>query len=217
MTRFGKVEFDAWYKTYDPDFIDLSIKSNIRNSWLTFQNVMSGEHKDSIIKPINRYVEKLYPMPKLISINVDEIVLQQQNHAEFYLNVEDDGSFYNVDKPHMRQYYQSAEQKDQIENCFDSLYKFYIPWVIDEDVEVSIEQAQDSPFFVYPQKHKFVKINKDINYLHPGFVSFRFKKVGAHMTKDGTYGKILIGSPMFNIRIKADKELIKKIGNIYNV
>lgn len=215
MSTYGFVDFNAWYNTYDPDFVDINMKSNVRDSWLSFQKVLSGRFKDSPLKPINRYVEALYPMPKLLSISEDEILLQQQNHAEIQLIINNDGSFYNVDKPHIRQYYRSAENYDLPDNCFDGLYKFYMPWILDADVLVHIEQPDSSPFFIYEKEYSFKSISKDTYYFHPDFIKFHFKNVGSQMIDGNTYGKILIGSPMFNIRIKAGKDLIKEIGNMY--
>lgn len=213
MTKFGIVDFDIWNNTNDPDFIDINLKSNVRHSWLSFNRITEGKYKDSVIKPINKYVEVLYPQPELISISEEEIVLQQKNHAEIAIGYKN-GILTTVDKPHIRQYYNSLEDQDILETCFPKVFKFYVPWILDEDTKVIFEAVDESPFNVYRSTHTFNKINNVI-YYNPPFVSFSFKKFGSHMIRDTSYGKILIGTPMFNIKIKTNKELTRKIKEFY--
>lgn len=214
MTNFGIVDFDIWNNTNDPDFIDINLKSNVRYSWLSFNRIAKGKYKDSVIKPINKYVEVLYPQPELMSISEEEIVLQQKNHAEIAIGYKN-GILTTVDKPHIRQYYNSADTYDIPDFCFPKVFKAYMPWIFDENIEVAIEPIEGSPFFIYPTTHQFTKVDTNSLYYSPPFIPFSFKNVGSHMIRDKAYGKILIGSPMFNIIIKSNKEIRRKIEKFY--
>lgn len=78
-------DFNVWYNTYDPNFIDITEKSRIPDKWANYERVLSGKYAESIIKPLNKYVEALYPAPKLVSIEDDVVTLRQHNHAEIFL------------------------------------------------------------------------------------------------------------------------------------
>jgi hypothetical protein len=101
--------FDIWYETKDPNFTQISHASNIPHHWLSYQTVLSGQYSNSIIKPTNLYVQRLVPPPKLISITDNIVRLRQGNHAEFFLLEQHDGSFYNIDRPWLRQYYNTDQ------------------------------------------------------------------------------------------------------------
>lgn len=207
--------FNIWYETEDPNFIEISMKSNIPRNWLSYQNILIGRHKDSIIKPINRYVERLVPSPELVSIKDNIVRLRQGNHAEIFLLERDDGSFYNVDRPWMRQYYNTSQSGyDTPNGCFPGAYKFYVPWILDESAYVSIEPVEDSPFYVYPQAMNCHTIEKSLEYLHPFFVPFHFKKLGDHMVTE-KFGKIKRQSPMFDMVFSATDIMIDRIKEFY--
>lgn len=207
--------FNIWYETEDPDFIDISIRSNIPRGWLSYQVILAGTNRDSIIKPINRYVERLVPVPELVSIENNVVRLRQGNHAEIFLLEKDDGSFYNVDRPWMRQYYNTSQSGyNTPDDCFPGAYKLYIPWILDEQVSVSIEPVKDSPFHIYPQIVSCHPVQNDIEYLYPFFVSFHFKKVGDHMVTE-KFGKIQRQSAMFDIVFSATDIIIEKIKDFY--
>lgn len=208
-------DFTVWYDTYDPSFIDISRKSRLPDKWLNFQKVMNGPYKNSIIKPINRYVEALYPAPDLISIENNEVRLRQRNHAEFFL-LSQDGNFRNLDRPWMRQYYNTREEPQNVDGCFPGAFKFYVPWIIDARVDVSFEAPKDeeSPFLVYPKKVVYAEIPADTDYIEPEFVKFNFKSTGSHM-EDQEFGRILRRSPMFDIVFKADDIIVERVRKFY--
>ncbi len=207
--------FNIWYETEDPNFIDISTRSNIPRGWLSYQAILNGPNKDSIIKPINRYVERLVPAPELVSIENNIVRLRQRNHAEIFLLEKDDGSFYNVDRPWMRQYYNTDQSGyDTPDNCFPGAYKLYIPWILDEYASISIEPVENSPFYVYPQTINCNPIPNNLEYLYPFFVSFHFKKVGDHMVTE-KFGKIQRQSAMFDMVFSATDIIIGKIKDFY--
>lgn len=208
-------DFDIWYKTKDPIFSDISKKSRLPEKWISYSNVLSGKYKDSILKPINSYVENLYQPPELVSIEDNNVRLRQGNHAEFFLLEKRDGRFVNIDRPWMRQYYNTEESHMPMAGCFPGTFKFYVPWYIDADVHVFYEQsAVDSPFYVYQNQSKHLVIEEDTEYLEPDFVSFHFKRVGPHMVND-RFGKIKRESAMFDIVFQADDIIVERVRKFY--
>jgi hypothetical protein len=215
-------DFTLWYDTYDMSFVELNLRSRVPKKWMKYQNVINGRYSDTIIKPINRYVEILYPMPDLVDISNNTIRLRQRNHADFYLLVSDEGipgkrgNFYNVDRPHLRQYYQTKEAQVIPEGCFDGTYKFYVPWFIDQEVEVLIEQPKDeeSPFFIYSKSFLSKKIPASEEFIEPEFVTFHFKKAGPHMEAED-FGVIYKKTAMFDIVFQADDIMIERVRDFY--
>lgn len=206
--------FNIWYETYDPDFIDINRLSRVPPQWLTYARITEGKYLDSPIKPVNKYVEALYPGPTLVDITNNIVTLQQKNHADFFLLVRSNGEFYNVDRPWQRQYYQTKEAFDIPDNCFQEVYKFYVPWFVDDAVEVSFEGIDKSPFHIYNKKDMFHKIHGVPQFVEPMMVPFSFKRVGKHM-EDEDFGIIKRGSPMFNMKFYASDTLIEKIRKFY--
>jgi len=207
-------KFNIWHETYDPLFFDISIRSRLPEKWLSYQYIKNAKYKTSPIKPINRYVESLYPCPKLLSIKDNIVTLQQENHADFFLLLKKDGSLYNVDRPWMRQYYKTKYEPQIPEDCFNYVYKFYTPWYVDFDGEVIYKQSENSPFYIYEFTAKHNLVNQYTRYLEPNFVPFSFKKIGNHMIDDG-FGKILRGNSMFDIVFKADDIMINRVREFY--
>jgi hypothetical protein len=206
--------FNIWYETYDPSFVDINLQSRVPLKWMIYKRVLEGQYKDSVIKPLNKYIERLYPKPKLISINKNIVRLRQYTHADIFLLVKETG-LYDVDRPWIRQYYQTKFNPGIPNNCFDKVYKFYLPWFIDEDIEIFIDQPQeDSPFHIYPQTDKYFKINSNQDFVEPMFVPFSFKKEGEHMI-DAEFGIIKKPSPMFDIIFNANDILLQRVRNFY--
>lgn len=206
--------YNIWYETYDPIFSDISKQSRLPNKWISYQNINNKKYSHSFIKPINKYVEMLYPCPRLISIDDNIITLRQHNHAEFFLLNNQEG-FYNLDRPWMRQYYQTRYSPDIPENCFPKTYKFYVPWYIDLNTEIRYTKTNvESPFFIYENNTMHNNINKDAFFLEPDFVYFNFKSVGTHMV-DSNFGKIARNQPMFDIVFNADDIIVERVREFY--
>jgi hypothetical protein len=206
--------FNVWYETYDPLFSDISKKSRLPEKWISYQYIKNNYYKQSFIKPINRYVEALYPKPNLISINDNTVTLRQHNHADFFLLVENNGILYNLDRPWMRQYYNTKYSTEIPNDCFNYIYKFYTPWYVDFEGNVEYKNIENSPFHIYDISIKHNSVSQQLNYLEPNFIPFSFKKIGDHMVDDG-FGKILRGSPMFDIIFKADDIMISRVKEFY--
>lgn len=214
IIQSNNYNFNVWHETYDPLFFDISFKSRLPEKWISYQYVKNSKYKNSIIKPINKYVEALYPPPSLINIKQNVITLRQYNHADFFLLVKEDGSLYNVDRPWMRQYYKTKYQSEIPDICFNYIYKFYAPWYIDFAGEVKYLQSENSPFYVYDISYTHNIVNDNTRFLEPDFIPFSFKKVGSHMIDEG-FGKILRGSAIFDIVFKADDIMINRVKEFY--
>lgn len=208
--------FNVWYETSDPNFTAISQASNIPVHWLSYQTVLSGPYRESIIKPTNLYVQRLVPPPQLVSITDKTVRLRQLNHAEIFLLEKNDGTFYNMDRPWMRQYYNTDQSRQTTpDGCFDKAFKFYVPWFIDDNVSVRIEPPETkSPFVIEPQQINYYASRADAEYVEPAFVPFYFKKDGNHMVKDG-FGKIPRQSAMFDMVFTANDIMIDKVRNFY--
>lgn len=208
-------DFSIWYNTYDPIFSEISKKSRLPDKWISFQNVINGEYKDSILKPINRYVEKLYPKPELVNINNNIITLRQNNHAEFFLLIKNNKTFYNLDRPWMRQYYNTKFSPAIPENCFNGTYKFYVPWFIDAKVKIDYKIPDcDTPFFIYETQSEWEQVSETEKYIEPDFVAFNFKNIGPHMVNE-RFGKIKRNSAMFDMVFEADDIIVERVRKFY--
>lgn len=210
-------DFDIWYKIKDPIFSEISKNSRIPDKWLVFSKIINSEYGNSIIKPINKYVQALVPPPNLVSIVGNTVRLRQENHAEFFLLYDEKNkNFKNIDRPWMRQYYNTDDNFAIPDNCFDKIFKFYVPWYIDADTEISyLQPSTDSPFKIYEVSAFHNTIDHTKKYLEPDFVPFSFKKVGSHMI-DNLYGKIKRQSAMFDISFQCDDIMLERVKEFYN-
>lgn len=207
-------DFKIWYKSPSESFLYINERSRVFPRWLSYQEVLQDPRfSNSILKPINMYAKYLYPGPKLLSIENNMVTLQQGNHAEIFL-LEDSEGFYNIDRPWVRQYYLSDKECDLPPNCFPGVFRFYIPWLINADVDVEIFQADDSPFVIHEKMISFNRIDPSTKKIDPEFVHFHFKNKGSHMVEDG-FAKIPRQSPMFNIRFLANDIIVNEIKEFY--
>lgn len=206
-------DFDIWYNSFDPNFTEISLKSMIPMKWVSYARVAEGKYKDSIIKPINKYVEALYPAPKLVSIDGNTVTLRQHTHAGIYL-LEQNGKLKALDRPWMRQFYQSRHEFKKNNECFDDVFVFYVPWFIDANINVRFIDVENSAIRTYPTATRYSVIAPGAHFIEPAFVPFRFYKVGPHMDREG-FGKVLKGTPMFDIVFEADDTIIEKIKEFY--
>lgn len=211
----SQYDFEIWDKTYSPDFVDINLKSRVPEKWMNLYYVLAdAKYSDSIIKPINGYAKNFGVMPRLISIVDNIVTLRQYNHAEIYLLVKD-GSVVTMDRPWVRQYYRSSEPFECPDECFPDQYAFYMPWKIDEDLELLVTSSgEDSPVHVFDKKIINTKIDQSVRHVSSPLIPFYFKSVGTHMVNT-EYGRIRLDSPIFDIVFKANDELVEKIKALY--
>lgn len=222
-----KEDFFIWHKSKSESFLWINKRSRVPSRWLSYVEGIKGKDKD-IVKPINLYVDRLYPKPKLISIDNNTVTLQQTNHAEIFLvsspeiinTMERDEPYkerimWNLDRPWIRQYYLSDKTDfSDPATCFSQTFRFYVPWIIDEDISIEIKQPEDSPFSILEDTINFKKILNNTQQIDPPFVHFQFKKIGSHMI-DEDYGKISRLSPMYNMVFEASDIMVKEIRRFY--
>jgi hypothetical protein len=220
-------DFFIWHKSKSESFLWINKRSRVPSRWLSYPEGIKGKDND-IIKPINLYVDRLYPKPKLISIDNNVVTLQQTNHAEIFLvnspeiinTMERDEPYkerimWNLDRPWIRQYYLSdREDFGDSATCFNQTFRFYVPWIIDENISVDIRQPESSSFLISEDTISFKKIPNSTQHVDPPFVHFQFKKIGNHMI-DQEYGKISRFSPMYNMVFEASDIMVKEIRRFY--
>jgi hypothetical protein len=207
-----KLDFHAWEKGNKDSFLDINLKSNVKDEWLEYKEVVNSEYKDSIIKPINKYMQKLATPPSLVSIVDNVVTLRQDNFAEVYL-LENKNSFTAMEKIHMRQFYLSDKKNNENKECFEKVYRWAMTWFIDFDgMEIKISNIDNSPFYFYDISYLSSKENSYM--VDPKMLFFQFKRVGSHM-KDEEYGRIKRGQPAFLISFKADDHVIEKVKEFY--
>jgi hypothetical protein len=202
-------DFDIWYKSKKESFLYINERSRVFPRWLTTEGILDN---NNVLKPINLYAKNLYPAPTILSLK-NPTVLQQKTHAEIFL-LNDSREFYNIDRPWIRQYYLSDQDHTLPENCFPGIFRFYIPWVIDDDLVVKIKQSDNSPFFVYEKEITFNKIDSNTKKIDPQFVHFHFKKEGNHMI-DESFSKIPRQSPMYNIEFLGNDIIGERVREYY--
>jgi len=204
-----------WYETKDPDFIDLSFKSMVKPSWMSYQEVLNGPYKDSIVKPLNNYVQNIGHQPSLLSINGDEITIRYHLAADMFLLKQGDEPLYHVDRLWMRQYYNTSYSMPEQEDCFEGTYKFFVPWFIDANVEVTyLQPSVESAFLINKETDFWHQPPRDADLLQPHFVYFKFKNTGSHM-EDHELGIPRRGDPMFDMTFRGDAIIVDRIKEQY--
>lgn len=205
--------FDIWYETYDPDYLDINIKSRVPDQWLRLDSV-SDKYANSILKPTNQYTEYMCPAPDLVSIDGNQVRLRQKTHAEIMIkNII--GEFSTIEKLWLRQYYQSSVGATDEVNCFKEGFLFFSPWVLDEDISVKIEGILDSPFEINTSHVLFNKIDKDSEFINPPSVNFAFKRYGQHMKEQNSWGIIRKATPIYDMVFSANDIIVERIKDFY--
>lgn len=192
---------DFWVKSADLSFSEIVNGSNCRRLYVEYQYVLSNDLvKNSILKPVNDYAYNLYRAPEIVKYEDGYAYLRQRTHAEILIRKNYKDGLYFLDRPWIRQFYPSLE-KFKIEDCFLVVHKAYSPWFIDLEREYEVLQVEDeyTPFVIKPTKLNRVETNATI--IEPNFVHFLIKKSGDHMVDTG-HGKISIGTPIYDIKIK---------------
>lgn len=208
-------DFNIWYKSYTESFLYINERSNIKNDWLDYSRVLSGPYGNSIIKPINLYMEKMSQPPKLLSIENNFVTLQQQTFAEIMLlKRKNQTRLSAMEKIHMRQFYYGALNTKNDVDCFNEIFRFAMPWIVDvPNLRISITNSENSPFTVFDTEINSIE-TAEIKRIDPEMIFFKFKKIGRHMV-DEEYGKIKLFSPMFNMSFHADDIMIDRIKEFY--
>ena len=206
---------DFWLKSIDLSFAEIVNGSNCRRLYVEYQYILSNDIvKTSLIKPINDYAYHLYPAPDLIKYVDGYVYLRQRTHAEILIRKNYKDGLYFLDRPWIRQFYPSHEKLKQ-EDYFLVVHRAYCPWFIDSDKEFEVLQVKDeySPFYIKEQVMN--KVNTNASIIEPNFVHFLFKKTGTHMVDPG-HGKISIGTPIYDIKVKLNEDEYKQLLSFYD-
>lgn len=188
-----------WLNSKNLSFQEIQKSSNVNAKW-TKQNFLNND----ILQPINVYAFNFIHKPDIILEN-DQLILRQKTHAEIWLE-EINGVLYAVDKPQQRQFYPSAIIMKQSGDFFIPTFKFYTPWIINDNVTCLIKSSPGSLFFVNHTVFNFKK--KDNEFVEPAWADFLIKKSEKFIKNK--YEIVSIGEPMFDIIIK-DKKVIERI------
>jgi hypothetical protein len=196
---------DFWLKSYAMSFKDIVDKSNCSRRYVEYQYILKNKDIcNNILKPVNDYAYNLYPRPTFVKYEDGFLYLRQRTHAEIWVRKDSGVGFYFLDRPHIRQFYPSLETLSS-KDSFIMPHKFYIPWFFDLEKKFNVLQVTDEycPFVIKEQTLN--KINTNVDILEPNFVHFLFKKNGEHMINE-KHGRIEIGTPMYDIKIKMTQE-----------
>jgi hypothetical protein len=206
---------EFWLSTYDMSFSDIVNKSNCNRLFVEYQHVLKNDAvKNSILKPVNDYAYNLYPAPEFLKYEDGYVYLRQRTHAEIWVKLDYTLGVYFLDRPHIRQFY-CSDKILKADNTFLSTYRFYNPWFFDLNREYEIVAVHDefTPFVI---EELVVPIfNTNVTILEPNFTHFLFKKSGDHML-DPTHGKISIGTPMYDMKIKVNDKELKSLKDFYS-
>lgn len=206
---------DFWVNSVDLSFSEIVNGSNCRRLYVEYQYVLSNDLvKNSILKPVNDYAYHLYKAPDLVKYEGGYAYLRQRTHAEILIRKNYKDGLYFLDRPWIRQFYPSVE-KFKIDDCFLVVHRAYSPWFIDLEREYEVLQVEDeyTPFVIKPTKLNRVETNATI--IEPNFVHFLIKKSGDHMVDPG-HGKISIGTPIYDIKIKLSHTEYERLLEFYH-
>lgn len=214
MSRITKdfiIGSEFWVNSANLTLWEILNESRLPDKWKRF-DLIENNYKECLIKPINRYVSNLYQKPELLEINYSNntITLRQKTHAEIWVKPDHD-DLYALDKTWQRQFYPS-QNKYIDEECFNPTYRFYMPWIIDDNIDVKISSCGDT----FKINNNSIKFNKTImsDRVPEYFIDFKIKKHGPHMVNE-TYGIIDIGTPMYDILIKLNNYQIEQVLSQY--
>lgn len=205
---------DWWINSEALSFSSIVRQSKMPDHWARND---SGHMKDirSVLSPVNKYVFSLYPKPEILKIEKNLIIFRQRTHAEIWVEEKDKNILYALDKCHQRQFYPSENNLD-VEECFRPTYKFYVPWLINKNTQVSISniQNEDTPFYVNNKIFTSRFIDPSTPYVDTEFVDFKIKNTGNYYLKEG-YGIISKGTGMYDMSVVLTNEEIGRLEEEY--
>jgi hypothetical protein len=157
------------------------------------------EISNDIIKPIHQYAQKISPKPQL-----KDGVFVQEVYSESLVSINNGDTIKMVSRPAIQQYRVNSDAHFGIpDDCFRTLFEFYISWFpdIDKEVMVSSPRNTESPFLI-PQGFvfNFGKLYANPKtVLTPVWVPFFLKKDFLVFKKN--YSKIELGSVAYQMEI----------------
>lgn len=214
VANSGRIGSQYWVNSEDRTFSELAQDNfQLYNEWKHSSYIHNSDYKNKILKPINYYSLRFGKKPELI-VDQETVSLRYKTHAEIWVEPREEG-LYALDKTWQRQFYPSSFKSNIPSNCFNAMYKFYIPWLIDEDVECEIKNIEESPFVVLNTSVNFVKTNNDLVWNCDWF-HFAFKNNSPLIEtyREKQYGIVEIESPICDIIIK-DRNIASRLVEEY--
>jgi len=221
-------ESDSWSLMSNMNFEQIVNFSNVFKKWKEWSYVKNSPlYKKSILKPVNMYVSHFSDQPEVIRISNTSVYLRYHSYADILIQIADppmghkgifksnpiNSLFYATDKCWLRQFYPSSNEYDiNKKNAIsDRIFKMYIPWFLDMDIEYSVKtNKENSSIIVIEKEDYFTKTSDNVIIKEANFVDFYFTKSENHM-QNSVCGLIKKDSYLFDIEIKSDKKTIKKI------
>jgi hypothetical protein len=168
--------------------------SHVKTSYGDIKN--KEEIKGDLLKPIHLYAQHISPKPIQ-----NKNIFTQLLYAEVLINFTGNDKIFLVSRAATQQFKMIKEfDENAPEDCFKTLYAFYVSWFIDKDTDVLIKQSNDD--IVIPEE---IKVNFKNIYPEPRdkleeiWVPFYIKKKSQYIKDD--YGKLDLDMPIYDIMI----------------
>ena len=219
-------EADSWAQMGQMTFPEIVKFSNMFPEWAEWKYVQDI-YKDKILKPVNLYVHHFGIKPEIIRLSKTSILIKYYTYADILIQIPDpplghvgifesrpmNDIFYSTDKCWQRQFYplNFSENINQNYIMSNRKFKFYIPWVLDLNLNYFIKNgSNETSFLVEEGAGAFTKSNENDIIKNTGFVNFYFKWLDKNMLTD-TCGVIERGSHMFDLIINEETNIIDTI------
>lgn len=232
--KYNKVpyESESWGHMSEMKFSDIVIFSNIFPKWREWKYVKENKtYKKSLLKPVNMYVSNFSKKPEIEKINKKTLSIKYYNYSDILIQIADplfgnrgvfkskpiNSLFYAIDKCWLRQFYPSNNEYEISDSSMisDRIFKMYIPWFLDMDIEYKIKTNLDNSSIKVIEKNDFfTKTDDNVIIKEANFVDFYFTNSSRHMINE-LCGIIEKGSYMYEIQIESSKKNIKKIIRAY--
>ena len=203
-----------WINSENLPFSSIVRQSKMPDHWARYDSGYIQNIK-SLLHPINRYAFSLYPRPEILEIYNNVVTFRQRTHAEIWVEDKGNDILYALDKCNQRQFYPSANSFED-SGCFKPTYRFYIPWFINKEVDVTIKNVKDetTPFYVNEKTFKSVVVEPHIPYADVEFVDFKIKNTGIYLLKE-KYAIISKSTPMYDMSATLSDEEIERLKEDY--
>ena len=158
--------------------------------------------------PVNNYVKIFGKVPEIKKIENNKITLVQKTYSDIYIQ-KNEIETYAIERSWQRQFYPSSNKYllDNINFFTDKAYKFYMPWIINNNINYKISLNNKNDFFYVPEQTGC--FNYTDNNINVPFIDFYFTKNKNYVQKDN-YIIIPSASNMYNLEIYMNNNLCCK-------
>ena len=204
---FLQKQSESWLKMQNIDFKSICNISNIPRMW------QENDYISNNLMPVNNYVKIFGNPPKVKDIQSDKITIVQKTYSDIYIQ-KNEIETYAIERSWQRQFYPSSNKYplDNINFFTDKTYKFYMPWIINNNINYKISLNNKNDFFYVPEQ--IGCFNYTDNNINVPFIDFYFTKNKNYVEKDN-YIIIPSESNMYNLEIYMNNNLIKDLLKFY--